>query len=83
MRILSYYHPFSDLGLTPPVTPPPFSKNSILTSCFGIAWEQVIFIHVLLGEALLLIIASHMGAWWIVYHIQNSFPSDILQVCVE
>ena len=27
----------------------PVAKNSVFTACFGIAWEQVIFVHVFLG----------------------------------
>ena len=58
----------------------PVSKNSILTSCFGIAWEQVIFVHVWMGQALLAVIFAHMVSWWVVYEQQAAFPQDILQV---
>lgn len=58
----------------------PVSKNSILTFAFGIAWEQVIFVHVLLGQSLLVVIFIHMLMWWKVYAQQDAFPEDILQV---
>ncbi len=58
----------------------PVSKNSILTSCFGVAWEQVIFVHVWMGQALLLVIFAHMISWWTVYGEQDTLPGDIMQV---
>ena len=58
----------------------PVAKNSILTSCFGVAWEQVIFVHVWMGQALLLVIFAHMISWWTVYGEQDTLPGDIMQV---
>lgn len=51
----------------------PISKNSILTAAFGVAWEQVVFVHVLLGEAFVAVCVAHMLLWWVVF-AENAFP---------
>ena len=58
----------------------PVTKNSVLTSVFGVAWEQVIFAHVLLGQVVMAVIAVHMVLWWRVFDDQAAFPMDVLQV---
>lgn len=58
----------------------PVSKNSILTSAFGIAWEQVIYVHVWMGNAFMALCALHMFLWWGVYADLEILQNDILSV---
>jgi NAD(P)H-flavin reductase len=58
----------------------PVTKNSVLTSVFGISWEQVIFVHIWMGQVILIVIALHMLCFWRVFDNEAAWPQDILQV---
>ena len=45
----------------------PVARNSLLTAAFGIAWEQVLFVHTWLGGCFLACGVTHAVLWWIVY----------------
>jgi cytochrome b len=41
---------------------------------------QVIFVHIWMGQVVLIVIALHMLCWWRVFDNEAAFPQDILQV---
>ena len=55
----------------------PVAKNSILTSAFGIAWEQVLWMHTWLGGLFLGLGLVHMFLWWAVYSQYHIFSDSM------
>jgi len=58
----------------------PASRNSIWSTLYGIPWESLLRVHVLLGYMFVAGCLFHMLCWWGVYLEQDIFPHDVLSV---
>ncbi|KEG06593.1 ferric reductase [Trypanosoma grayi] len=58
----------------------PASRNSLLHSILGTAWESSIWVHKVLGYGMLLATTGHMVAWYVRYSEVGMFPRGIFSI---
>ena len=58
----------------------PVARTSIIAEAFGLAWEQLLWAHVWVGYATLLLFVVHALCWYKVYAALHIFPEDILEI---
>ena len=58
----------------------PVARTSIIAEAFGLAWEQLLWVHIWVGYATLLLFVAHAGCWYRVYASLKIFPEDILEI---
>ena len=58
----------------------PVARRSVIAEAFGLAWEQLLWAHIWVGYATLLLFVVHGACWFKVYDSLHVFPEDILEV---
>ena len=58
----------------------PVARRSVIAEAFGLAWEQLLWAHIWVGYATLLLFVAHAVCWYKVYASLKIFPEDILEI---
>ena len=58
----------------------PVARRSMIAEAFGLAWEQLLWAHIWVGYATLLLFVVHALCWYKVYTSLHIFPEDVLEV---
>ena len=58
----------------------PVARTSIIAEAFGLAWEQLLWVHIWVGYATLLLFVVHALCWYKVYAALHIFPEDVLEI---
>ena len=58
----------------------PVARTSIIAEAFGLAWEQLLWVHIWVGYATLLLFVVHALCWYMVYAALHIFPEDVLEI---
>ncbi len=69
---------FANLGLALLLLP--VARTSIIAEAFGLAWEQLLWVHIWVGYATLLLFVVHALCWYKVYAALHIFPEDVLEI---